>query len=62
MLKSFILNGNEEPTADQLIEIEEASKHPIVFDDDAPELSPAMIEAFKCSLAQKRKRDNKRNT
>lgn len=44
------------PTEEQLREVEEASKQLIVFDEDCPELSPAMIKAFQCSIANRRRR------
>ena len=34
-------------TEEQIQEIELAKKKPIVFDEDAPELTPEMIEAFR---------------
>ena len=33
-------------TREQIIEIEEAKKKPIVYDEDSPELTPAMEKAF----------------
>ena len=38
------LSANAIPTAEQVKMIE---KHPIVYEDDCPELTPAMAEAFK---------------
>jgi len=40
-------------------EIKEAAKREVQFDEDPPELSPAMFKAFKCSVAQRNRR--KRN-
>ena len=34
-------------TEEQIQEIELAKKKPIVFDEDAPELTPEMIEALR---------------
>jgi hypothetical protein len=31
-------------------EIEEAKKMPITFDEDCPEMTPAMEEQFKCAV------------
>lgn len=42
-----------------LIEIVEAKKSPIVYDEDCPELTPAMIKAFKCSAASRNCQKNK---
>jgi len=33
-------------TKEQIMEIEEAKKKPIVYDEDSPELTPAMEKAF----------------
>lgn len=41
------LSANAMPTAEQVKMIKEAEKHPIVYEDDCPELTPAMAEAFK---------------
>lgn len=55
----FTLEAGQKPTKEELEQIREAAKRPIVFDEDCPELSPAMIKAFKCSVTQRnrRKRD-----
>ncbi len=47
MMKTSYLNENDKPTPEQLKEIEEASKSPIVFDEDSPELTPEMEKAFR---------------
>ena len=39
-------------------EIEEARKHPIVFDEDCEELSPAMVKAFKSATISRNRRKN----
>ena len=46
----------QKPTEEQLQEIREAAKRPIVFDEDCPELSPAMEKAFRCAAAQRNRR------
>ncbi len=46
MTKTFIIDKGQKPTEEQLREVIEAKKHPIVSDEDAPELSPAMYKAF----------------
>jgi len=40
-------------TQEQIDMLQEAQKHPVVFEDDCPELTPAMIQAFRLA-AQKR--------
>ncbi len=58
MTETFIMNKGQKPTSEQLQEVMEAKKYPIVFDEDSPELSPAMYKAFKSSVIQRnRKRD-----
>lgn len=48
---SSLYSGNE-----QLQEVLEAKKQPIVFDDDSPELSLAMYKAFKSSAVQRNRK------
>lgn len=47
MIKKFTIEKGQKPTKEQLREVAEAKKHPIVFDEDCPELSPAMMKAIK---------------
>lgn len=56
MTKTFIIDKGQKPTDEQLKEVIEAKKHPIVFDEDSPELSPAMYKAFKCSVIQRNRK------
>ncbi|HIU78462.1 MAG TPA: hypothetical protein IAB09_03450 [Candidatus Avilachnospira avicola] len=49
MIKTYTLNPGDKPTKEQIKEVEEAKKHPIVFDEDCPELSPALIKVYKDS-------------
>lgn len=58
MTKTFIIESGQKPTEEQLKEVEEAQKSPIVFDADCEELSPAMMKAFKSAVVQ-RNRKNK---
>ncbi len=58
MIKTFTIENGQKPTEEQLKEIEEAKKHPITFDEDCQELSPAMIKAFKCATVQRNRRKN----
>ena len=55
MIKTYTTNG-QPPSDEQLKEVEEAKKYPIVFDEDCEELSPAMIKAFKCATVQRNRR------
>ena len=41
------LSPTAQPTDAQIAMLKEAEKYPIVYEDDCPELTPAMIEAFK---------------
>lgn len=52
------LDRNQKSTEEQIKQIEEAAKREIVFDEDSPELTPAMEKAFR--LAAKN-RNTQRN-
>ena len=56
MTRTFIINPGQRPTEEQLREVIEAKKQPIVFDEDSPELSPAMQKAFKSVVVQRNRR------
>lgn len=58
MDKTYVISKGQKPTKEQLRKITEAKRHPIVFDEDCPELSPAMYKAFKSSLNQKNRKKN----
>ena len=58
MTKTFIINKDQKPTKEQLQEVMEAKKQPIVFDEDSPELSSAMYKAFKSSVIQRNRKKN----
>ena len=47
MIRTVILDKDHKPTAEQIKQIEEAAKREIVFDEDSPELTPAMEKAFR---------------
>lgn len=49
MIRTFSLDPGDKPSKEQLKEVQEAKNHPIVFDEDCPELSPALIKAYKAS-------------
>lgn len=53
MTKTLIIESGQKPTEEQLKEVEEAKKSPIVFDEDCRELSPAMIKSFKSAVVQR---------
>lgn len=56
MTKTFIIDQEQKPTDEQLREVIDARKQPIVFDDDSPELSPAMYKAFKSAVIQRNRK------
>lgn len=58
MTRTYTINKGQKPTDKQLQEVMDAKKQPIIFDDDSPELSPAMQKAFRCSAAQRNRRRN----
>ena len=41
-IKTITLDRNKKPTEEQIKQIDEAAKREIVFDEDSPELTPAM--------------------
>lgn len=56
--KTFIIDKGQKPTDKQLQEVIEAGKRSIVFDEDSPELSPALYKAFKSSVIQRNRKKN----
>ena len=56
MTKTYTIKEGQKPTPEQLKELEEAKKHPIEFDEDCPELSPAMMKAFRCAVVQRNRK------
>ena len=58
MTRTFTIDKGQRPTDEQLQEVMEAKKQPIVFDEDSPELSPAMYKAFKSSVIQRNRKKN----
>lgn len=53
MIRTYIIDDGQKPTQEQLKEVEDAKKSPIVFDEDCPELFPAMVKAFKSAVIQR---------
>ena len=47
MIRTVTLDRNQKPTEEQIRQIKEAAKREIVFDEDSPELTPAMEKAFR---------------
>lgn len=58
MTKTFTIKDGQAPTKEQLDEVKAAADREIQFDEDAPELSPAMYKAFRCSVLQRNRRKN----
>ena len=56
MTKTFIIDKGQRPTEEQLNEVREAAKKPVVFDEDCPELSPALQKAFKSAVVYRNRR------
>ena len=56
MTKTFIINKEQKPTNEQLREVMEAKKRPIVSDEDSPELSSSMYKIFKNSVIQRNRK------
>ena len=58
VLKSLTISKGQKPTAEQLKEVDEAKKAPIVFGEDCEELSPAMMKAFQSAVVQRNRKKN----
>jgi hypothetical protein len=58
MIKTLTINKGQNLTEEQLREVNDAKKKPIVFDDECEELSPAMVKAFKSAVVQRNRRKN----
>ena len=56
MTRVFTIKDGQAPTKEQLEEVKSAAKREVQFDEDAPELSPAMFKAFQCSVSQRNRR------
>ncbi|MBR7000432.1 MAG: hypothetical protein IKI01_07450 [Lachnospiraceae bacterium] len=54
MIVYSTLCKGQKPTEEQIREIEEAKKHPIVYDEDCPPLSDEMIEKIRRKYAWRR--------
>nr|WP_304578272.1 hypothetical protein [uncultured Acetatifactor sp.] len=60
MIRTATLDRNQKPTEEQIRQIREAAKKEIVFDEDSPELTPAMEKAFRLA-AKNRNTQRKMN-
>ena len=60
MIRTVTLDRNQKPTQEQIRQIEEAAKKEIVYDEDSPELTPAMEKAFR--LAAKNRNTYKKQS
>lgn len=60
MIRTATLDRNQKPTEEQIRQIEDAAKREIVFDEDSPELTPAMEKAFRLA-AKNRNTQRKAN-
>ena len=56
MIRTYIIEKGQKPTKEQLEEVEEAKKYPVVPDSDCEELSPAMIKAFRSAVIMRNRR------
>lgn len=56
MTRTLIIESGQQPTEEQLKEVEEAKKSPIHFDEDCAELSPVMMKAFKSAVVHRNRR------
>lgn len=56
MTRTFTIKNGQRPTQAQLDEVRAAATREVQFDEDSPELSPAMYKAFRCSVAQRNRR------
>ncbi len=50
MIRTVTLDRNQKPSDEQIKQIKEAAKREIIFDDDSPELTPAMEKAFRLAV------------
>lgn len=53
MKVTFTIKPGQTPTQEQLAEVKAAAERGVQFDEDSPELSPALYKAFRCSASQR---------
>ena len=56
MIRKVTLDKTQQPTPEQRQMIREAAKRPIVFDEDSPEMTPAMEKAFRLAARTRNER------
>ena len=56
MIVTFKRTPGTPLTPEQIAEIEEAKKHPVVFDEDSPELTPDAVEGFRRAARERNRR------
>ena len=47
MIVSYSITKDQKPTPEQIAEIREAAKRPIVYDDDCPEMTEEQLKQFR---------------
>ena len=47
MIVSYSITKDQKPTPEQIAEIREAARRPIVFDEDCPEMTEEQLRQFK---------------
>ncbi len=57
MIKTYTIEPGQKPTEEMLKEVEEASRRPIIPDEDCPEMSERMMKAFKSAVIQRNRRN-----
>ena len=53
MIRKYSMTPGEPLTEEQKDEIKEAKRHPITFDEDCQELSPAMMKMLRVAVRQR---------
>ena len=59
MIVTYRVTEGQEPTPEQIAEIEAARLRPIVYDEDSPALTPEAIEGFQCSAVERNRKKQK---
>lgn len=47
------LKKEQQPTEEQIKEVQEAAKREPVYDEDCPELTPTMLKSLRCAVRQR---------
>lgn len=58
MAITYRISKDQKPTEEQKREVSEAAKLPITYDDDSPELTEEMYEAFQEAARARNRRKN----